>query len=176
MLFAWAYQPRQFDQALLHRRVAAHWPRVRATCAAHSRPLPPVPLRQWVLSLPKMLRYALAYEGKLCRAVAKTAMQELFRFQRLQARRARGLGSTKQAHTGAMVAVQRFGSALNLNIHFHALVLAGVFMVDAFGHPVFMERAPPSLGDLHRVTGRIAEAVLALLRRRHIWLDDLDEN
>ena len=74
-----------------------------------------------------------------------------------------------------MVAVQRFGSALNLNIHFHALVLDGVFVVDAFGNPAFMELAPPNLEDLHRLAGRIAEAVLALLRRRGIWLDDLDE-
>ena len=139
------------------------------------RILPAVPLRQWVLSLPKVLRYLLAYDGKLCRAVAKTAMQEVFRFQRLQARRALGLGSTRQAHTGAMVAVQRFGSALDLNIHFHALVLDGVFVVDAFGHPAFMELAPPSLADLHRVAARIAEAVLALLRRRRIWLDELEE-
>jgi hypothetical protein len=139
------------------------------------RVLPPVPLRQWVLSLPKVLRYLLAYDGKLCRAVAKTAMQEVFRYQRLRARRALGLGSTRQAHTGAMVAVQRFGSALNLNIHFHALVLDGVFVVDAFGHPAFMELAPPTMEDLHRVAARIAAAVLALLRHRHIWLDDLDE-
>ncbi len=139
------------------------------------RVLPPVPLRQWVLSLPKVLRYLLAYDVKLCRAVAKTAIQEVFRYQRLRARRALGLASTRQAHTGAMVAVQRFGSALNLNIHFHALVLDGVFVVDRFGNPAFMELAPPSLADLHRIAARIAEAVLALLRRRRIWLDELEE-
>ncbi len=82
--------------------------------------LPPVPLRQWVLSLPKVLRHLLAYDGKLCRAVAKAAMQEVFRYQRLWARRAMALISTRQAQLGAMLAVQRFGSALNLNIHFHA--------------------------------------------------------
>jgi hypothetical protein len=139
------------------------------------RVLPPVPLRQWVLSLPKVLRYLLAYDGKLCRAVAKTAIQEVFRYQRLRARRALGLSSTRQSHTGAMVAVQRFGSALNLNIHFHALVLDGVFVVDAFGHPTFVPLTPPSLEDLHRVATRIANAVLALLRRRRIWLDELEE-
>lgn len=35
------------------------------------RVLPAVPLRQWVLSLPKVLRHLLAYDGKLCRAVAQ---------------------------------------------------------------------------------------------------------
>ncbi len=138
------------------------------------RVLPPVPLRQFVLSLPKVLRYLLAYDGKLCRAVAKTAIQEICRFQRLHARRTLGLSSTRQALTGAMVAVQRFGSALNLNIHFHALVLDGVYVLDAFGHPAFEQLKPPTLDDLNHLAARIAQAVLDLLRRRRIWLDDLD--
>jgi hypothetical protein len=127
-----------------------------------------------VLSLPRALRYLLAYDGRLCRAVAKTATRELFRFQRLQARRALGLASTRHAHPGALVAVQRFGSALNLNIHFHSLLMDGVFVTDAFGQPAFQSLAPPTLDDLHRVAARIAAAVLALLRRRGVWLDDLD--
>jgi Transposase zinc-binding domain/Putative transposase len=106
-----------------------------------------------------------------CGGRPMAARQEVFRYQRLLARRFLGLGSTRQAHTGVMVAVQRFGSALNLNIHFHALVLDGVFVVDTFGHPAFMELAPPSLEDLHRAVACIAEAVLARLRRRRwtIW-------
>lgn len=32
----------------------------------------------------------------------------------------------KQAKTGAVTYIQRFGSALNLNIHFHMLFLEGV--------------------------------------------------
>lgn len=140
------------------------------------RVLPEVPLRQFVLSLPKALRYLLAYDGKLCRAVAKTALQEIFRFQRMQARKALGLISTRQAHTGAMVAVQRSGSALNLNVHFHALVLDGLYVLDAFGHPVFVGLKPPTLDDLNRLATRIAAAILALLRRRRIWLDDLSED
>ncbi len=139
------------------------------------RVLPPVPLRQWVLNLPKVLRYLLAYDGKLCRAVAKAAMLEVFRYERLRARRALGLTSTRMAHTGARVAAQRFCSALNLNIHFHALVQDGAFVVDTFGHPDFQELAPPSLDDLNQVAVRIAKAVLVLLRRRQTWLDDLDE-
>jgi len=31
------------------------------------------------------------------------------------------------AHTGAVTLIQRFGSALNLNIHFHMLFLDGVY-------------------------------------------------
>lgn len=38
-----------------------------------------------------------------------------------------------------------------------------------------MELAPPTLEELNLLAVRIAEVVMALLRRRHIWLDDLGE-
>jgi hypothetical protein len=34
----------------------------------------------------------------------------------------------KMAHTGAVTLIQRFGSALNLNIHLHMLFLDGVYV------------------------------------------------
>jgi len=43
-------------------------------------------------------------------------------------------GFTKStAHTGAVTLIQRFGSALNLNVHFHILALDGVYAEDAYG-------------------------------------------
>jgi hypothetical protein len=41
-------------------------------------------LRQWVLSLPKGLRYLLAYNNRLCCAVAGAVMQVVMRFLRMQ--------------------------------------------------------------------------------------------
>ena len=37
------------------------------------------------------------------------------------------------AQTGAVTLIQRFGSALNLNIHFHMLYLDGVYTEDNYG-------------------------------------------
>jgi hypothetical protein len=96
--------------------------------------------------------------------------------QRLQARRTLGLKSTRQAQVGGMAAVQRFGSALNLNVHYHALVLDGVYVLDAFGNPTFCELQPPSLDDLNHLAARIAKAVLKLLGRKRIWFEDPDED
>ena len=43
-------------------------------------------------------------------------------------------GYNKQtAQTGAVTLIQRFGSALNLNIHFHMLYLDGVYAEDYYG-------------------------------------------
>ena len=141
-----------------------------------NRILPEVPLRQWVLTFPKVLRYLLAYDGKLCRAASHAATLEIFRFQRLQARRQLGLPTARCAHPGALVAVQRFGSALNLNVHFHSLLLDGVYVLDAFGLPTFMALPQPTLAELDQVARRIAQAILVLLRRWRIWLDFTDED
>ena len=42
-----------------------------------------------------------------------------------------------EARSGAVTLIQRFGSAANLNIHPHCLVLDGVYRCDTEGEPVF---------------------------------------
>jgi hypothetical protein len=49
--------------------------------------LPRVPLRQWVLSLPYRLRYLLAWDHGLARAVLGVSVRILLGFQRHRARR-----------------------------------------------------------------------------------------
>ena len=87
---------------------------------------PDVPVRQWVLSLPHRLRYLLAWDHELCRAVTGVALRTVLGFLR---RRARGDG-VPDGRSGAVAIVQRFGGALNLNVHLHALVLDGVFVLN----------------------------------------------
>ena len=85
-----------------------------AGTAAHlaDRVLPEVPVRQWVLSLPFALRYRLAYDAGLVRAVLHIFVQAVFSSLR---RRARAHSGVRQAQCGAVTFVQRFGGALNLN-------------------------------------------------------------
>ena len=49
-----------------------------------------------------------------------------------------------EADSGAVTLIQRFGSAANLNIHLHCLVLDGVDRRSTEGEPVFVEVAPTS--------------------------------
>ena len=42
-----------------------------------------------------------------------------------------------EADSGAVTLIQRFGSAANLNIHLHCLVLDGVYRIGSDGAPVF---------------------------------------
>ncbi len=58
--------------------------------AAHllDRVFPPVPVRQWVLSLPHRVRYLLAWDHALCRAVVAVYIRTVLGFLRRRARRA----------------------------------------------------------------------------------------
>src|SRR5438034_11475744 len=87
--------------------------------AAHlvDRVFPRVPVRQWVLSLPFALRYRLAYDSTMTTAVLQVFIRSLFGLYR---RMARDYG-IDQTQCGAVTFVQRFGSAANLNLHFHVI-------------------------------------------------------
>ncbi|WP_373372376.1 transposase [Polyangium mundeleinium] len=55
-------------------------------------------------------------------------VEELLRSYRWRARRMFGLSSVEDAFPGAVTVIQRFDSALRLNVHAHTLVLDGVWV------------------------------------------------
>ncbi|MFP2924298.1 transposase zinc-binding domain-containing protein, partial [Pyxidicoccus sp. 3LG] len=71
------------------------------------RVLPHVPYRQWTLSFPHRVRWALLKDSGLLSDVLTVFLRALFALQR---RRARKLG-TRNGQTGAVTHVQYFGSA-----------------------------------------------------------------
>jgi Putative transposase len=85
--------------------------------AAHllDQVFPDVPVRHWVLSLPYRLRYQLAWDHDLCRAVVGVFLRAVFR---VLCERARDDG-VEEGRGGAVAVIQRFGGALNLNVHIH---------------------------------------------------------
>ena len=83
--------------------------------------LPWVPVRQWVLTVPFRLRYRMAFDHGLSRAVLAMVAWVL---GDAYARRATACGM-KGGRTGMVTALQRAGGALNVNLHFHSLVLGG---------------------------------------------------
>ncbi len=143
-----------------------------AESAAHlvDHVLPSVPVRQWVLSMPWRVRYLLACDVELCRAVRRCFLRTVFGHYRERAGPAR-------VRTGAVNIVQRFGSALNLNIHFHALVLDGTYVAKSpFARPVFQEAAPLEDEDVSALVRALRDRILRLLRRRGYWDDPGEED
>jgi hypothetical protein len=136
-----------------------------ADTAAHlvDRVLPEVPMRQWVLSLPFALRYRLAYDAPLVRDVLAIFVQSVFTALR---RRARKQWAIARGHGGAVTFVQRFGDALNLNVHFHSLVLDGVYARSAEGALRFLPLPPPDDAEVKRVARQVARRLGRLLERR----------
>jgi len=129
--------------------------------------LPHVPVRQWVLSLPYRLRYLVAWNHDLCRAVLGVYVRALLAFQR---RRVRQCGF-RDGQSGCVTVIQRFGGGLNLNVHFHTLVLDGVF-TDGEGQALrFQPTPPPTDEEVGRTLATIATRVVRLLRRRGLGAD-----
>jgi len=135
-----------------------------ADTAAHlvDRVLPEVPIRQWVLSLPYTLRYRMAYDSQLVGDIHHIFIQTVFGSLR---RRAGGAGSGKKPKCGAVTFIQRFGDALNINVHFHLLAMDGVYAEDDKGRISFHSVSPPSDKEVVRVAERIARRIETLMIR-----------
>jgi Transposase zinc-binding domain/Putative transposase len=129
--------------------------------------IPFVPVRQWVLTLPYRLRYLLAWDHGLSRAVLAVLARALGDFYRQQAQH-QGIAGGR---TGTVTAVQRFGGGLNLNVHFHTLALDGVFVRSPAGQLTFHPTCGPSDAEVARVLGTIRRRVGRLLRRRGLEPD-----
>ena len=94
----------------------------------------------------------LARDRKLLSAALTCFVRAVFRWQRA---RARALGVVGAA-PGAVTAIQRFGSVLNLNVHFHTLVPDGVFVPDGAGGARFVPLPAPTDDDVAAICARVA--------------------
>jgi hypothetical protein len=70
--------------------------------------------------------------------------------QRDRARRILGLSG----RCGAVTVVQRFGGALNMNVHFHVMVLDGVHVETVPGRVVFRALARPTAAEMQGLVWR----------------------
>jgi hypothetical protein len=88
------------------------------------RVLPHVPIRQWVFTMPVPVRYQLAFNAGLTRAVLRVCLRTVFGWLRQRAARRGIIGG----RCGAVTAIQRFGyrrSYCDL-LHEHSLDLPWV--------------------------------------------------
>ena len=80
-----------------------------------------------------------------------------------------------EGHGGAVTLIQRFGSAANLNIHLHCLVLDGVYWCGADGVPVFVEAGAPSDDELHALLQTVITRLMKMLTRRGVLVEDMGQ-
>jgi Putative transposase/Transposase zinc-binding domain len=130
---------------------------------------PDVKVRQWVLTVPYELRFRMARSPELCSAVLRIFVRCVSNWYR---RRAGRIGARGKLKSGGVTVVQRFGSALALNVHFHTVMMDGVYRVDGTGAPRFIRVPAPSDRDVVAVASDVHRRVVALLAE---WDSDGDD-
>ena len=136
--------------------------------------LPPVRYRQWVLSFPHGLRWRMAHHHELTLGVWSIARKAIDGFYHARAASVGPPGQHDSARPGSVMAVQRFGGALNLNVHFHALYTDGSFYERSDGQVIFLQTAPPTVPVLEALVTRIKQQVVRLLEKLGLGSDDED--
>jgi hypothetical protein len=128
--------------------------------------IPPVPVRQWVLSLPIPLRLLFAAQPQLLAPLLQVIHRIITSFLIKQA----GLKRTA-ANTGAVTLIQLFGSAANLNIHLHCPVLNGVYWNST---AVFHEVAAPTLEELQALLAKTITRIMRWLTKQGFLIEEQD--
>jgi hypothetical protein len=112
-----------------------------AQTAAHlvDHVIPPVPVRQWVISVPKRLRCFLADRPNAVAALTRIFISRVERLLCTAAgpTRAGDRPSVARPRLGAVSFLHRFGSALNHHVHLHACATDGVFVPTGDGPSAF---------------------------------------
>lgn len=138
--------------------------------------IPEVPVRQWVCSLPWRLRAPLGYDRALCSDVLGAFAGALDRSLRRRAKRALGLRSVADAHTGFVTFLQRCDSSLRLNPHFHTIALDGVYVRDTpDATPRFVPLDAPSADEVTEVAAWTHARLVKVLARHGRSLDGPDD-
>jgi hypothetical protein len=126
--------------------------------------IPWVPTRQWVVSVPIPLRYWMAASQDLTakvHTIIRTTIGQYYVNQAVT----RGV-PRDQVQPGSVTFIQRFGSAINVNLHFHCVFLEGVYLdrTEAGRKPRFLTVEPPSDADVADVMQKISHRVIRKLR------------
>lgn len=133
--------------------------------------LPEKPMRQWVLSFPYQLRFLFASYPVIMSQVLAIV------YRVIAGHLIKHAGFTqKTAKTGAITLIQRFGSALNLNVHFHMLFLEGVYAEGSNQPTCFYRTRAPEPEELARLVHTISHRVARCLERKGLLVCDAESS
>jgi hypothetical protein len=143
-----------------------------AESAAHlvDEVFPKAGIRQWVLSFPMPVRFILAKNPKIQTRVLAIIHRAITAYIR---KKARTKGLRARLQPGAVTLIQRFGSSLNLNVHFHMLWLEGGFYETPQG-PKLWWVDPPTDSEIQDMVTRLATRVVRILKKKGYFQDECD--
>ena len=128
-----------------------------AHCVDHV--FPAVPVRQWVLSVPKRIRYYLNRDNKLAGKVLHILLDVLTQTYRNL------LGLGEDARIGGIAFPQRFGDSINVHVHYHVVLIDGMFILK-YGKLQFYPIPELSETDIANVVNAVRKRVLNYFVRR----------
>lgn len=130
--------------------------------------LPRLPVRQWVLSVPKRLRHFLQTDP----AIQNLALH-IFLSAVEQGLRAACPVDSPTARIGAVVFIHRFGALLNPHVHFLCVVVDGVFEAATDAEAVRFHETPTlTSAQLADIQCNIRRRLLRALTRRGLLEPD----
>jgi hypothetical protein len=122
-------------------------------------------VRQWVVSFPFPIRFLLARSPKLQSKVLEISLRAIHALIQSKVKRP-GL----KIKTGAVTILQRFGGALNLNLHLHMLLLEGGYY-DTPDGPKFWWIDSPTDQEIGALVNTIAHRVIRFLKKHGHFAD-----
>lgn len=121
--------------------------------------LPRAPYRQWVLVIPKRLRYHVNRNARLAGEINRILRKTLSDYYR------RVCGQGAEASPAQIDVLQRFGSSVNLHVHIHSVVSDGVFSPEGETGVRFYPAVPISAQDMENLSESIRRKVLRRFRK-----------
>jgi hypothetical protein len=110
--------------------------------------------------MPYAYRFLLARDPDFLRKALAIFHRTLSRHYENKAR----IHNHKNPKAEAITVVQRFGEALNLNVHFHTIYIDGVFYENHFGDEVFFEFVPTH-EEVVQLNGTLRKCLMRLLEK-----------
>lgn len=130
--------------------------------------LPRVNYRQWVLAVPKRIRYFLYKEphhaGKILR-LFHTDIERLIR--------EKCINKAEDGRIGAVSFIQRFGAFINVHVHYHSIVTDGIFTEDESGELNFQKAAEITDDDVNLLVEKVRKKVIKYMVRQNL-IDPID--
>jgi len=125
--------------------------------------IPHNPVRQFVVNFPYPLRLWIAsnkdYLARVCAIVCSIVQEFILSRASHQSEKTR----EPNIKTGLLCFVQKFGSSLNLNPHFHIIAMDGAYFCDQGYRPIFMQMPKPTDDDIALLARNISENVNSYL-------------
>lgn len=125
--------------------------------------IPRVKVRQWVLSVPFSLRYWLSSNPNLQSSLLRIVLRVITVFYKKRIKLDYKVSNSK---TGAVTLIQRFGSSINLNVHYHILFLDGAYDGERF----YGLRTLSNL-EVSEILTKISKRVIRYLRKKGYLTD-----